>query len=292
VVVVGSASRDIAPDDPRGWRLGGGVTYGALTLGRLGVPTAALVGVDPQTADAWELDRLRKAGVELRLAGLGHGPVFENVEHPTGRIQTCLDPGEPLEPSALPASWRATGAWLLAPVADELPPAWADIPSVEAFVALGWQGLLRELGAGAQVTRRDPRPSALVRRADLVGVSRDDLDRAIPLEALFDLMRPPVALLLTCGADGGFHVDLRRDASVRWRRYRPLPCRIESDPTGAGDVMLAALLAARVVGGDERTAPGADLRFAAAAASLVVERPGLLGVPGLAAIAGRLTGRA
>src|SRR5262249_30017960 len=31
VVVVGSAARDLVDDDPRGWRLGGGVSYSALT---------------------------------------------------------------------------------------------------------------------------------------------------------------------------------------------------------------------------------------------------------------------
>ena len=30
LVVVGAATRDIAADDPRGWKLGGGVTYSAL----------------------------------------------------------------------------------------------------------------------------------------------------------------------------------------------------------------------------------------------------------------------
>ena len=46
VVHVGSSSRDLTPDDPRGWRLGGGVTYAALTTARLGLRTAAVVGVD------------------------------------------------------------------------------------------------------------------------------------------------------------------------------------------------------------------------------------------------------
>src|SRR6185295_20414519 len=37
VLVVGAASRDITPDDPRGWRLGGAATYGSLLLARLGL---------------------------------------------------------------------------------------------------------------------------------------------------------------------------------------------------------------------------------------------------------------
>ena len=40
------------PDDPRGWRLGGGVTYAALTTARLGLRTAAYIGVDDAGAPA------------------------------------------------------------------------------------------------------------------------------------------------------------------------------------------------------------------------------------------------
>ena len=43
VVHVGSASRDLTDDDPRGWRLGGGVTFAALTTARLGLRTAAVI---------------------------------------------------------------------------------------------------------------------------------------------------------------------------------------------------------------------------------------------------------
>ena len=46
MLVVGAACRDITEDDPRGWRLGGGVSYSALTVARLGVPTRAVIGVD------------------------------------------------------------------------------------------------------------------------------------------------------------------------------------------------------------------------------------------------------
>jgi hypothetical protein len=46
VVVVGAAARDLDDSDPRGWRIGGGVTYGGLTVARLGLPTAVLIGVD------------------------------------------------------------------------------------------------------------------------------------------------------------------------------------------------------------------------------------------------------
>ena len=70
VVHVGSASRDITAEDPRGWRLGGGVTYAALTTARLGLRTAAIIGVDASAATATELGMLADAGVDVQLVEL------------------------------------------------------------------------------------------------------------------------------------------------------------------------------------------------------------------------------
>ena len=81
VVHVGSASRDLTSDDPRGWRLGGGVTYAALTTARLGLRTAALIGVDDEGASADELDLLRTSGVELVVEP---SPIVRRVVHIVG----------------------------------------------------------------------------------------------------------------------------------------------------------------------------------------------------------------
>jgi sugar/nucleoside kinase (ribokinase family) len=157
IVVVGAASRDLAADDPRGWRLGGGVSYGALTVGRLGLRTGALIGVDREASGAPELDRLREADVDVRPVVLGSAPVFDNIETPQGRRQVAHAASDALPPGALPEAWRQAGAWLLSPVAGELPESWADVPPPEAFVALGWQGLLRDVRAGAPVAPLEPR---------------------------------------------------------------------------------------------------------------------------------------
>src|SRR3954453_18960242 len=87
VPVVGAASRDLTRDDPRGWRLGGAVTYGALTLAPLGLDGRALIGPDPEAAPAVELDLLREAGVAIQIAPLRRGPVFLNAERASGREQ-------------------------------------------------------------------------------------------------------------------------------------------------------------------------------------------------------------
>jgi sugar/nucleoside kinase (ribokinase family) len=290
VVVVGAASRDLTADDPRGWRLGGGVSYGALTLALLGLPTAAIIGVDKEASRATELDLLRIAGVDIELVPLEHGPVFVNVERPEGRLQLCKERSDAIPIDAIPDAWRSARGWVIAPVAAELPDAWASVPAAAAVVAVGWQGLLRELVAGQPVRHVPPRPNPIVGRADIVGLSRDDLDEATDLAALSPLLRPGATLAVTQGDRGGFVMEAGPDGPSRRRHYPAVRSQRLVDPTGAGDVFLAALAAARIeprlVGG--RIGAGFDLLLAAAAASLVLERPGLLGVPDRAAVRMRM----
>ena len=298
VVVVGSASRDLAGDDSRGWRLGGGVSYSALATARLGLRTAALVGADPLARDAHELELLRAAGVEVHVVPLARGPVFLNIERPEGRLQLCEERSDPLLPDALPLAWRGSAGWILAPVAAELPDAWAVLPSPAAVVALGWQGLLRDLAPGRAVRHLPPSAHPIVRRADLVGLSRDDVDADVPLVELYSALRPGATLALTQGDRGGLLAvgfpDAGGDGSapeLHLRHYPAIPSAGAVDPTGAGDVFLAALAAARIqprlVGG--RIGQGFDVLLAAAAASLVLEAPGLLGVATRAAVRARMS---
>ena len=293
VVVVGAASRDLTPDDPRGWRLGGGVSYSALTTARLGLRTAALVGVDATAAAAGELDLLREAGVDVRLVPLARGPVFDNQERPEGRLQLCHDASDPLPVDALPAGWRAARGWILAPVAVELPDAWAEVPDDAATVALGWQGLLRELVPGEPVRHLRPAPHPIVRRADVVGLSGDDVERADRLVDVYAALRPGATLAVTQGDSGGLIADGIDGGRLRLRHYPAIRSSNAIDPTGAGDVFLAALAAARIeprlVGG--RIAQGFDVLLAAAAASLVVEGAGLHGVPDRDAVRRRMAER-
>ena len=280
VVHLGSASRDLTDDDPRGWRLGGGVTYAALTTARLGLATAAAIGLDPLAISAWELDLLHDAGVEVRPIALPAGPVFVNEERPTGRVQLALEVGVPLPDSIAPERWATAGAWSIVPVAGELPEAASGWAPEGAFLAVGWQGLLRSLQAGKRVRRRAPRPDATLARADLVGMSRNDVGPTVGLEQLAGLLGDGTRLAITDGAAGGVLVRIRDGAPSERQPYPAIPASGEVDATGAGDVFLAALLSA-VVGSDRGDDwPTLDqLTFAAGAASFAVTAAGLVGVP-------------
>jgi sugar/nucleoside kinase (ribokinase family) len=275
LVIVGAASRDRDQHDPRGWRLGGGVTYSAMAAARLGVGVRALVGVDAQASDADELERLRDAGVEVRLFALDHGPIFDNRETPVGRVQFADGPSDRIPPDALPANWQTSQAAILAPVAGELGDEWATAFGADTRIALAAQGLVRRLAPGAPVAPLPLVRTPLVERAQFIFISAEDVATggAPPLR---ELLGPGQQLVLTHGGAGAVH--LRRDVDGLTARYLPpLPRRTPTDTTGAGDVFLGSWVAASLLLGDEQ--PWRALMVAAAMASLAVEGHGLAATP-------------
>ncbi len=219
--------------------------------------------------------------------------MFINIETPTGRVQQTPQVSDPVDPAALPEAWRSVGAWMFAPVAAEVRDDWAAVPPSGALVALGWQGLLRVLESGAPVRHLAPGPSAVVRRADLVGVGSDDVDRATTPVHLAALMKPGATLLFTDGIHGGtaFKIGATPD-QLAPRHWRSIPIESYVDPVGAGDTFLAGTFAAWVRPGvtADWDGPDPDLRLGAACGSLVLEGPGLYGVPHLADAVRRMHG--
>jgi len=280
---VGAASRDLASDDLRGWRLGGPATYCSLSAARLGIRVGCLLGVDAEAAEATELGLLHAAGVDLRLVPLTRGPVFENIENAGRRRQRWLSKSDSLPVGALPPDWKGAATWLFVPVAGEIGSEWAEVPAPGVRVAVGPQGLLREFADDGWVKRVAPVPSGLLATAGLVCASVGDLEPETTLKRLRQ-MGPDASIVLTAGDAGGVTMT-----AGELGRYWAIPADRVVDPTGAGDVFLAALTAVWFLVG-ERATPRA-LRFAAAAGSCAVEGVGLAGVPEKGQVAARLLGR-
>lgn len=283
VLVAGAASRDITTDDPRGWRLGGAVTYATLTLARLGLRVGALVGVDSEASSAHELAAAEAVGAMVIRVPLTSGPVFELTASATGaRRIRCVSTSDPLPITSVPRAWLLDGApAFLGPVAGELGSDWAAVGGGE--LALGWQGLLRELRAGTDVQTRAPEANALLGVATLVGLSREDVTPSTEGVALARLLQPGATLVTTDGEHGGAVLTVPSGPPAAAWRYTAVPSDHVVDPTGAGDVFLAAMLAARI---DPSLGP--DVLVGAAAASLAIEAPGVAGVPARAAVRDRM----
>jgi sugar/nucleoside kinase (ribokinase family) len=282
IVIVGAASRDLAASDPRGWRLGGAAAYCALAAARLGLRVGCLLGVDDQALAAAELATLREAGVDLRPVSLVHGPVFDNIERDGHRRQRWLSASDRIPAGALPEEWRRAASWLFVPVAGEIGAEWAATAGSRALVAVGPQGMLRRFGGDGWVERVEAGESPLLRRAGLVCASVDDLASERERAALTALA-PDAVIVLTEGDAGGAAVAPDGRETVR---YVAMAAPHVADPTGAGDVFLAALMASWLLTGECAT-PEA-LRFAAAAGSCSVEGVGLAGVPTRAQVEARL----
>jgi sugar/nucleoside kinase (ribokinase family) len=292
VVVVGSATRDLSDDDPRGWRLGGGVTFGALALARLGLRTGLVLGLDAEASTARELDLIRGAGAEIVEVPLATGPVFTNVETLAGRIQTCGSLSDPVPVHALPDGWDAAPAFVFAPIASEIPDEWVNVPSADACVAFAWQGILRNLAPGERVTPKDPGPSPFLERADILAFSRHDVPSELSLLEIGSWVGDRCDVLLTAGLVGGILLQMRRGRVTAARAYPSVPSIREVDPTGAGDTMLAGMVAARLVAGAEAERLGRDIYTGATASSLLVEGPGMNSVPTFAQLLARIKGKA
>jgi sugar/nucleoside kinase (ribokinase family) len=290
VVVVGSATRDLSDEDPRGWMLGGGVTFGALALARLGLRTGLVLGLDAEAATARELELIRDAGAEIIEVPLANGPVFTNVETLAGRIQTCGSLSDPVPVEALPEGWDRAPAFVFAPIASEIPDDWVDVPSSSACVAFAWQGILRNLAPGERVTPKAPGPSPFLERADVLAFSRHDVPSDLSLRDIGAWVGDECDVLLTAGLVGGILLRMRGGRIVNARAYPSIPSAVEVDPTGAGDTMLAGLVAARLVAGDEGERLGRDLFTGAAASSLLVEGPGMNSVPTFGQLLARIAG--
>ena len=199
---------------------------------------------------------------------------------------------QPLAVRDVPPAWREARAWSIVPVAGEIDDTWAAAVPATAYLTLGWQGFLRDLDAGERVRRRLPAASALLGRADLVGVSHHDVGFGTSVTTLVGFLRPGADLLVTEGDLGGVLVRVGQAGTREAFRYLPTATDHEIDPTGAGDTFLAALLASVLrpaIVGRHRSRRSPDLRFAAAAGSLAVEGPGLSAVPDRAAVLVRRT---
>ena len=256
-VVIGHASRDLLPDGT--WRLGGGVAYAGVTAIRLGLRVGILTSLPPDVLAALRAALPNAAIINIPTL---EATTFENIYGATGRRQFLRARAESLTRDHLPSAWAEARIVLLAPVAQEVDPSFAQaFPS--ALVAAAPQGWLRRwdtsgsrlaqsIGHRTAVPATHARPGSEPRRSAAswcLLLSRKNT----PTRSIAGWARDVPLVTVTRGADGA---DLFVDGASA-ELFAGVAAH-EVDPTGAGDVFAAAFLCWLDRTGDARAA----VRFA------------------------------
>src|SRR5690348_14288849 len=197
-LAIGHITRDLLPDGS--WRLGGAVTYAALTAARLGLRPGIVTSAPPDV-----LVTLDAALPDIPLSAIPsvEATTFENIYSAQGRQQFLHGRAAPLTLSAVTEAWRDAPIVMLGPVAQEI-----DASVVGGFpnslVAATPQGWLRQWDADGAITPSPlanadillPHLRALILSREDVGVSADMVfgkwARTVPLIAV------------TCSRDGAY----------------------------------------------------------------------------------------
>jgi sugar/nucleoside kinase (ribokinase family) len=278
-LVIGHVVQDLTPDDgaaAAAWRLGGTTTYAALLATRLGLDTAVLTAA---AADLTLEEALPAA--EIVRVPSPRSTQIRNLYTARGRVQHIPQRAVAIKPDSLPDDWRRTEIVLLGPVASEVDDALAAC-FPQALLGISAQGWLREIGPDGGVRPLPPdqwREETVLRPAHVLFVADEDFPPSYAAEAVLTRWSQQVEVVAYTRAERGTEICHRG----AWRHIDAFPAEAV-DPTGAGDVFATAFLARY----RETSDPWEATRFAAGAASFVVESDGLANTPDRTMIEARL----
>ena len=246
VVVAGSVSIDEnRVGRLRFHKLGGVPVYAGLTYVREGLPTTLVANA--AASDVGMMGALAHAGLRMRWGASGRTTRFVNHSAGDRRQQQVPAVARPIDFSDW-ADVAAAAAWVhLGPLhPDDLgADVYAGLEQARIPVVLDLQGLVRGIRRGRVVPSASPLLSPALRSAAIVKSSEREQQVATdafsaPIEVLmerFDVSE----WVSTCGARGGC-IRVRGRSAV----FYPAHPVETIDPTGAGDVFLAAYTSARL----------------------------------------------
>ena len=274
-LVVGHVVQDLLSEDGATWRLGGAASYASILARNLGLRTTVLTAAD----DHMTLTELLP-GIELMVVPSRRTTQIRNIYGEGGRQQFVPQRATAITEEHLPTAWRQTPIVLLGPVVGEVELSLANSFPGE-LLGIGAQGWLRRITHEHRVRLLPPsewEARGALRHARALFLSDEDISPGEAPPAL-TYWSDMVRILAFTRGYGGADICNRGD----WRHIPAFPANLV-DPTGAGDVFAAAFLIRLGESGDTWKAA----RFAACAASFVVEGEGIDAIPTLAQIEARL----
>jgi hypothetical protein len=257
-LVIGHVAKDISPV---GFRIGGTVSFAALTAKTLGLRVGIVTSAAP------ELPLPELTGIPTILIDSDQSTTFENINLPTGRIQYLHSQATPLNFTHVPETWRKTPIVHLGPIAQEVDPNLARA-FPDSLVGLTPQGWLRSWDSSGKVRPTEwPEASYVLEHASAAVISIEDVQGD---ESRIEEMLSSIRILAVTEGPAGCRLYWNGDL----RRFQA-PKMKEIDPTGAGDIFAAGFFFRLANTRD----PWEAARFATNLAACSVSRPGLQGIP-------------
>lgn len=256
-LVIGHVAHDLTPQGPR---IGGTVSFAALTARALGMKVGIVTSVGPETP----LDLLN--GIPVLSQASPQSTTYENIYTDRGRIQYLRAQAERIDFGTVPESWRRASIIHLGPIANEMD---SVLPNNFAPMLLGLtpQGWMRQWDTENRVSMRAWENAApALAKANAVVISREDVNGN---DELIEHMAHQTRVLAVTEGAAGCVLYWNGDR----RRFHAKPVD-EVDATGAGDVFAAAFFIRLFKTRD----PWEAARFATLLASCSVTRVGLEGI--------------
>ena len=257
LLVIGHAAKDLYPG---GYRLGGTVTYAAVTARRLGLFPAVVTSASEDVDFASVL-----ADVPIHVKPAPDTTTFINEYDGAMRVQRLTATAAPITEADVPASWHDAPLVLLGPLIGELDGRILDC-FPRSLVVASIQGWLRQAGSDGVVSPRGWSGEGILPNLSAAVVSDQDITDEAQIEVWNE--RTPV-LIVTKGLRGAqIYLEGQREGVAAFPTE-------SVDPTGAGDVFATAYLVRLQETGD----PIRAATFAACVASFCVEAHGTEGIP-------------
>ena len=257
-LVIGHVAHDLTPEGPR---LGGTVTYSALTARALGLQ----VGVVTASGNETSLEALN--GIQVVSLESPQSTTYENIYTEHGRVQYLRAQAMQIDFASVPELWRRASIIHIGPIANEVDSVLLKDFS-PALLGVTPQGWMRQRNADGRVSRSEWKNSEpVLQKAGAVVMSREDVNGD---DELIEHMAHQTRILVVTESNDGCVLYWNGDR----RRFRA-PAVHEVDATGAGDVFAAAFFIRLLKTRD----PWEAARFATLIASRSVTRVGLAGIP-------------
>ncbi|MGK3986042.1 PfkB family carbohydrate kinase [Sorangium sp. So ce136] len=273
ILLIGHVTCDLLGADLQGgYRLGGTVSFAAVTAVRLGRAPTVVTRAAPST----DLSGL-PAEAEVVVLPSPATTTFANVYTEQGRVQTCHAQALPIKAGDIDERLRRPRAVLLGPLVDEIGADVAGLFGDGTLVVATPQGWMRRWDETGRVYgKRWDDAEGILACLDVLVLSQEDIEHDLSrLEPLFERV-PLVVVTESCDGSALYRRAAHGGSGeVVKTRIPPRPAS-EVDPTGAGDVFAAAFMIRLQETGD----PVEAARFANVTASFGVEHEGMTGIPG------------